>query len=656
MLQIEPLIFSAPAHSPEDLSKNTGRDSATFPVNAASQAIPPRQPSGMDRIKEYWKREDIRTREQVEKALRLHEGEVELRLGEILLAGDWISEEQLNKALAMQRVNPKLHLGQILVRMGAIDLQTIRRALACKLGIPVVNLRHFCFEPVNVEPFQREFMLRHQIVPLFRSGMCMVVAVEDPLNLAPLQDLAFFTQLKVDAVMAPRDHLAKAIARGVLDADLRSGGFTLEAGFDDEPAVQRAVVAAPATPPGENEVVQLVNGVILTAFKQGASDIHIEAMRDPATVRVRFRRDGLLRHHRDIPPQYRDALVSRIKIMSKLDISEKRRSQDGKINFAHFGPARIEVRVVTIPTVDSVEDVVMRILTPPTIIDPQQLGLAQDIFVTLQDLIRRPHGLLFVCGPTGSGKTTTLHALLSILNTPDRKILTVEDPIEITQEGLRQVQVQSKLDWTFATVLRSFMRADPDVIMVGETRDLETARTVIEASLTGHLVLSTMHTNSAVESMVRLLDFGLDPFNFADALVGVLGQRLTRRLCAACSRRYEASDEELATLAFEYCQDTELTPDHVVAQWRRQYGDAHHRIVLRAPCGCGACDDSGYKGRLGLHELLVATPGLRRLIAARADTGILTRTAVAQGMRSLRRDGIDKILQGLTDWSQVRTV
>jgi type II secretory ATPase GspE/PulE/Tfp pilus assembly ATPase PilB-like protein len=468
-----------------------------------------------------------------------------------------------------------------------------------------------------------------------------------------MQELAFFTKLRIDPVMASREDLVEAIARERAEAE------ALDTKTDTAPSDPQAEQPAAAEPDPEiadNAVVRLVNTVIMEAFKDGVSDIHIEAMRGAAPVRVRFRRDGVLYHHADIPPEYRNALVSRIKIMSRLDISEKRRAQDGKVNFERFGPARIELRVVTIPTVDGAEDVVMRILAAPKAVQPQQLGLAPDVLDTLEQLVRKPHGLLFVCGPTGSGKTTTLHALMAGLNTPDRKIWTVEDPIEITQQGLRQVQVQAKIGWTFAAVLRSFMRADPDVIMVGETRDVETARTVIEASLTGHFVLSTMHTNSAAESMVRLLDFGLDPFNFADALVGVLGQRLARRLCAKCSRPYRASGEELARLAHEYCAGTHLDARQVAARWRARHGDGDGHVTLRAAVGCAECGHTGYQGRVGVHELLVATPEVKKLVSARANVATLTRTAMEQGMRMLRQDGIEKILQGLTDWQQVQTI
>jgi type II secretory ATPase GspE/PulE/Tfp pilus assembly ATPase PilB-like protein len=594
----------------------------------------------------------IATREELEEALTGREGLIGQKLGEVLLQEELISAGQLEKSLALQRTHPKLHLGEILTRTGVVGQVTMRRLLARKLGIPCVSLRRFPVEPVDLDAEHEEFMRKRLVLPLFRTGMRLVVAVENPLDPALLQELAFFMRLRIDPVMATHEELVEAIARR--DAGAGEADSALELALDA--ADEQAGMPDPAAEHADNAVVRLVNTIILDAFHGAASDIHIEAMRGEQPVRVRFRKDGVLHHHSDIPPEFRQALVSRIKIMSRLDISEKRRAQDGKVNFERFGPARIELRVVTIPTADGVEDVVMRILAAPKAVQPQQLGLAPGVLETLEQLIRKPHGLLFVCGPTGSGKTTTLHALMGSLNTPDRKIWTVEDPIEITQQGLRQVQVQAKIGWTFAAILRSFMRADPDVIMVGETRDVETARTVIEASLTGHFVLSTMHTNSAAESMVRLLDFGLDPFNFADALVGVVGQRLIRRLCAACSRSYVAPDEELARLAQEYCLGTQFAAADIVAQWRARHGGATGELLLRAAAGCEECGNTGYRGRLGVHELLVATPEIKKLISARANVATLTRMAMEQGMRSMRQDGIEKILQGKTDWPQLQTI
>jgi type II secretory ATPase GspE/PulE/Tfp pilus assembly ATPase PilB-like protein len=358
----------------------------------------------------------------------------------------------------------------------------------------------------------------------------------------------------------------------------------------------------------------------------------------------------------EIPAKYRTAIISRIKIMSRLDISEKRQSQDGKVNFEQFGPAKIELRVVTMPTSNGLEHVVMRILSAPKAIPIDGLGLAPHAHKELKRLAVKPHGLLFVCGPTGSGKTTTLHSVLGYINTPQRKIWTAEDPIEITQEGLCQIQVQSKIGWTFATVLRSLLRADPDVIMVGETRDTETAKTVIEASLTGHLVLTTMHTNSAAESVVRLLDLGIDPFNFADALLGILGQRLARRLCAVCREPRAASVEELDILAREYCWDTDLNPSELLGRWRAQSGDKDGTLTLFSANGCDQCDHIGYKGRVGVHELLVASPEIKRKIYAGANVREISRGAMAEGMHTLRQDGIEKILQGHTDFEQIQAI
>jgi type II secretory ATPase GspE/PulE/Tfp pilus assembly ATPase PilB-like protein len=608
------------------------------------------------RILDYLQREYITTREQVEDALRGQEAPVALKLGEVLLSEQRISPIQLEHALALQASNPGFHVGAILIQTGAIDEAAMRRALVRKLGIPFVDLRRFQLEPVGLGPRHHEFMRKHQIVPLFRVGPRMVVAVENPLATGPLQELAFCTRLRIESVMASADDIDYVARQSLPGMDSREKLVALVSELNgQQPAATSAPQAAPLAH-SDNAVVRLVNMIIMDAHAQGASDIHIETMKGDKPIRIRFRKDGVLLPYSEIPAAFRDALVSRIKIMSQLDISEKRHAQDGKVHFERFGPARIELRVVTIPTVDGLEDIVMRILANRKLVLPEELGLAPAVLAALEKLVLKPQGLLFVCGPTGSGKTTTLHALMSRINTPERKIWTVEDPVEITQDGLRQVQVQSRIDWTFAAVLRSFMRADPDVIMVGETRDLETARTVLEASLTGHLVLSTMHTNSAAESMVRLLDFGLDPFNFSDALIGVLSQRLVRRLCASCSRPYRANAQELGMLAQEYCENTGQEPAPVQAAWRARYGDSEGHVTLRAACGCEHCDGSGYKGRLGIHELLVATPAIKKQIAAKVSAAELARGAMAQGMRTLRQDGIEKILQGQTSWEQVRTL
>jgi type II secretory ATPase GspE/PulE/Tfp pilus assembly ATPase PilB-like protein len=402
--------------------------------------------------------------------------------------------------------------------------------------------------------------------------------------------------------------------------------------------------------------VGLVNRIILDAVEQKASDIHIEANLGPKTTRVRFRKDGTLVNYLDLPAQFRNAVVSRIKIMSRLDITERRKPQDGKIDFSQFAPMPVELRVATVPTTSGLEDVVMRVLAAAKPVPVDKLGLDKEALASIQRLISKPHGLFLVCGPTGSGKTTTLHSLLAFLNTSERKIWTAEDPIEITQAGLRQVQVNAKIGWTFAVAMRSFMRADPDVIMVGEMRDAETAKIGIEASLTGHLVLSTLHTNSAAESIVRLLDLGMDPFNFADALLGVLAQRLTKRLCPECKSGYTPTSVELEELAMQYCNETAIDARKQMKAWSASHGGAHGKITLFRAQGCEHCDRTGYQGRMGLYELLVADAATKRLLQSKARVEEVKSAAIAAGMRTLRQDGIEKVLQGVTDIQQVSAV
>jgi len=406
----------------------------------------------------------------------------------------------------------------------------------------------------------------------------------------------------------------------------------------------------------DNTLVPLVNKMITDAYEQGVSDIHIESLPGSQGTQVRFRKDGALLHYLDLPTTFRNALISRIKIMAELDISDRRRPQDGKIDFQQFGPAKIELRVATMPTANGLEDVVMRVLAAAEPLPIDRIGLAGDILINLKRTAEKPHGLFLICGPTGSGKTTTLHSVLGYINTPDRKIWTAEDPIEITQSGLRQVQVNPKIGLTFAAAMRSFLRLDPDVIMVGEMRDAETARTGIEASLTSHLVFSTLHTNSAAESVVRLLDFGMDPFNFADALLGVLSQRLARTLCTVCKQPYQASDEEINQLLNEYQTGIPLESAAVLEEWRSQYANESGEFTLQRAAGCTACDDRGYRGRIGLHELLLATPAIKKLIHRRATVDAMLATAIKEGMRTLKQDGIEKILQGHTDVAQIRAV
>ncbi len=414
----------------------------------------------------------------------------------------------------------------------------------------------------------------------------------------------------------------------------------------------------------DNELVKFVNKVIIDAYNQKVSDIHIEPMPGKAKTGIRFRIDGTLQPYIEVPAQFRQAMVTRLKIMCDLDISEKRKPQDGKIKFKKYGPLDIELRVATIPSAGGVEDVVMRILAAGEPIPLEKLGLTAHNKERLEKTVSKPYGLFYVCGPTGSGKTTTLHSILKFLNTPDTKIWTAEDPVEITQKGLRQVQINRKAGIDFALVMRAFLRADPDIIMVGESRDKETVAMGVEASLTGHMVFSTLHTNSAPESITRLLDMGMDPFNFADALLGILAQRLAKKLCD-CKESYHPSSQEIKDFIKEYAEELRHTEawkadeggesQKLFEDWMERYGKDGKLTMYRA-VGCDKCGKTGYKGRIGLHELMIADDAAKRLIQERARVAELFASAVSSGMRTLKMDGMEKVLMGMTDLKMVRSV
>jgi len=437
-------------------------------------------------------------------------------------------------------------------------------------------------------------------------------------------------------------------------ADMDSGPM------DDDSGINDALESAAA----DNELVKFVNKVIIDAYHQGVSDIHIEPMPGKLKTGIRFRVDGSLQSYIEVPSHFRQAMVTRLKIMCDLDISERRKPQDGKIKFKKYGPIDIELRVATIPSAGGVEDVVMRILAAGEPIPLEKLGLTAHNMDRVVRTVEKPYGLFYVCGPTGSGKTTTLHSILKHLNTPDTKIWTAEDPVEITQKGLRQVQINRKAGIDFPLVMRAFLRADPDIIMVGESRDKETVSMGVEASLTGHLVFSTLHTNSAPESITRLIDMGMDPFNFADALLGILAQRLAKRLCA-CKESYVPDEEELRLFATEYVEELRHSAawkaDYagefakLIAGWKKQYAEDGPLKFFRH-VGCDKCNKTGYKGRVGLHELLIADESIKKLIQERARVAQVFAAAVEGGMRTLKMDGMEKIMMGLTDLKMVRSV
>jgi len=591
------------------------------------------------------------THDQLRQSLERQRSMPLMRLGDALVESGRISAQQLEEALGQQKNNRQKQLGEILVDLGHLSRADLYRALSQKLGIPAVDLSKVTPEAQAVQEIPDALAREMNVVPLCFDGKALVVAMSNPLDPRPAERIRFVTQRAVRPVLASPESIAAGIRaayglhpREQRAEELASKLFSESAETGDEENLVKET---------DNTLVKLVNKIVMDAHAAGASDIHVESHPGRKNVSVRFRRDGVLAEYLQMPFNFRSAIVSRLKIMASLDISEHRRPQDGRINFRQFGPANVDLRIATVPTQDGLEDVVMRLLNAGEPLPLARLGVREPVRAALETLIGRSFGMVLVCGPTGSGKTTTLHSLLAFINSPERKIWTAEDPVEISQAGLRQVQMNARIGWTFAAALRSFLRADPDVIMVGEMRDAETASVAIEASLTGHLVLSTLHTNSAPETVVRLLEMGMDPFSFADSLAGILAQRLARRLCEACRTARETTPDEQAELVREYCLGSPLDPERAAAELRSTHGAAWR---LYSPKGCEQCRGTGYRGRVGLHELLIVEPDLRQLIQRRAPASELRAAAQRTGMRTLRQDGIEKCLTGATDLAEVRAV
>ena len=602
-----------------------------------------------------------------------------VRVGDALLSLGLINDVQLREALAQQRDDRDVPLGEVLVRMGVVSREHLQVALARKMGYPLVDIDAFPIELDALRKLAYASASQLRVMPLLLREGRLVIALDDPARRrAAVEEIEFITQMKVLPVLGQCRSIEEALAaayekigavgthRWLADGALAPLSFDLsntdqlvesleketrEIIVDDDRPIEQS----------DNSLVRLLNNMIIEAHKDGVSDIHIESYPGREKIRIRFRKDGLLRTYLELPSNYCNALIARVKIMCDLDISERRKPQDGKINFAKFSSQhRIELRVATIPTSNGLEDVVMRLSASAKPIPLDRLGLSPTNLSRLKHAVERPYGMVLCVGPTGSGKTTTLHSSLSHINVPERKIWTAEDPIEITQPGLRQVQVNAKVDWTFAKALRSFLRADPDVIMVGEIRDPETARMAIEASLTGHLVLSTLHTNSAPETVTRLLDMGMDPFNFADSLLAVLAQRLVRRLCPHCRQARAATESELDELAADYlhvfaAEQQPFSRATLLGEWRQRTGSNGPLQTYRSP-GCKQCDETGFKGRAGLHELMVISRELRRLVQTGVRAEALQQVALAEGMRTLRQDGIEKVLAGVTTIEEVRAM
>jgi type II secretory ATPase GspE/PulE/Tfp pilus assembly ATPase PilB-like protein len=585
-----------------------------------------------------------------------------------LVADAVLSAQEFDLATRSAR-RKGIDVEEVLISEFQVKVPAMGAALAKFFGVPYEPFKSDRIKPADlIKNLKRDYVESAQWLPIDDAKEGLIVLCLDPERTRSSRIVSniFPRATKVIYKVTTATEFRQTLGQFFGEVGDTSSIDDLLSGMDsDEEISITGSDGDDVNAAADNELVKLVNKVIVDAYNQGVSDIHIEPYPGKAKTEIRFRKDGSLAPYIEIPASYRAAIVARIKIMCDLDISEKRRPQDGKIKFKKFGPLDIELRVATIPTAGGVEDVVMRILAAGEPIPIDSLGVTRKNLEALKKTVSKPYGLFFVCGPTGSGKTTTLHSVLGFLNTPDTKIWTAEDPVEITQKGLRQVQVNKKAGLDFAVVMKAFLRADPDIIMVGEMRDAETTGTGIEASLTGHLVFATLHTNSAPEAVIRLLDMGMDPFNFADALLGILAQRLAKRLCKECKESYTPEQAELKSFMTEYAeeliktaafkQDANAQFKKLYDYWVQEYGKDNKLTLYRAK-GCDKCGGSGYKGRVGLHELMVASEKVKKLIQEKARVAEIFVTCVEEGMSTLKMDGMEKVLMGVTDLKQVRTV
>lgn len=573
---------------------------------------------------------------------------------DLLVSTNRITQHELDQALADSRKGMS-DLESILIEKYKVPKIDIGKSLAQFYKCPYIEYSERTIVDVDLlKNLNVDYLKKNHWMPLKRDRTAIEILTDDPGDLDRVQDIKrTFPGLNIRFAVSLRRDISQFLGSATGQSDV--GGRKLDENVSDilgelvteaQAEAMEDSSASGGLDENDSAIVRLANQIIADAYRQNASDIHIEPYGDKRETLVRFRVDGECFEYMKIPQSYRRAIVSRLKIMASLDIAERRKPQDGKIKFKLSESKEIELRVATLPTAGYNEDVVMRILAASEPLPLDKMGFSERNLKALKDISERPYGIILCVGPTGSGKTTTLHSVLGHINTPDIKIWTAEDPVEITQYGLRQVQVQPKIGLTFAAAMRAFLRADPDVIMVGEMRDKETADTGIEASLTGHLVLSTLHTNSAVETVTRLLDMGCDPFSFADAMLGVLAQRLARRICKDCKEQYIGTKEEYEELRSGY------GPEY----WDKLGIKQDTTFRLSRGKGCETCNRSGFKGRVALHELLLGTDQIKRMVQMKARTEDMLKTALEEGMTTLVQDGIQKVLQGHTTYKEVKAV
>ena len=562
------------------------------------------------------------------------------RLGELLVKEKLISQDQLKQALDFQKQHGG-RLGTALVKMGLVTDDEVTAVLSRQYGVPSINLKYYEVDPTVVKLIPQETAIRYQIVPLSRVGSTLTIAMTDPTNVFAMDDIKFMTGFNVEPVVASESAISEAINKFYgenasvqeLDKvmkDLAGEEADLElAGEEQEMDLASLEKAAEEAP-----IIKLANLILTDSVRKGASDIHMEPYEKE--YRVRYRIDGVLQTIMNPPNKLRDAIISRVKIMSKLDISEKRLPQDGRIMVKMMKDGRkkaIDLRVSVLPTMYG-EKIVMRLLDKENLrLDMTKLGFEPESLAKFQKAIFKPYGMVLVTGPTGSGKTNTLYSSIVQLNSPETNILTAEDPVEYQLPGINQVQMKEQIGLNFAAALRSFLRQDPNIILVGEIRDFETAEIAIKAALTGHLVLSTLHTNDAPSTISRLMNMGIEPFLVATSVNLICAQRLVRRLCPECKTQDKVPLQVLIEAGFTREEARSLKV------WKRQ--------------GCPSCGSKGYKGRIGLYEVLEVTEEIRELILVGASALELKKRGVEQGMMTLRRSGLAKVAAGITTLEEV---